>query len=484
LSKNLFGLAHHAACGDMPDPIGHADLLHCHTQYAEDLNRHIVRKDFVCGTPRRLPLPNGPDKLRSLSLLEPRDELLLRAVAGVVLERTTSVVDSDRVFSYQTSKRLGTWGLRGGKGIDWNALNRKGLSLMRSSKPEVVLQRDVKSYYESCAASAIHRWMGEDLRLPDVLVQWTSQRLAVWESSGFPGLPIGSEFSAIVGTAYLFSVDDVLSAHPAVLHHLRVTDDFFIAMQDAAHVGDVDDVLCNALAGRGLSLNDAKSEVLTLEQAIDRFEEREREYWRAQLGGDPKKSDETIVAMLTQLACDPLQDLGLSRYVLGAARRGKVTAAIPVVLGAATLLELCPTMCGDLLTCLPGAATGFVDELMTMLEEPGSVRTAARNLHLIRSLPDGGLGSAEGQVLRAIALDPHEPIPVRAWALYRACSTPVFNLSERADLALDGSTDAFLERAVIVSFRGDGSAGRTKVLSDPRITSGPLQYSGRWALAA
>lgn len=468
----------------MPDPIGYADLERYRVPYAADVHRRLMQGGLQVGMPRCLPLPNGPGKVRALALLEPRDELVLRLVAGVVLEHTESAIDRSRVFSYRTSKKSGTWNLRDGKGIDWNGLKRKGLSVMRSSEPEVVLQRDVRSYYGSCAADSIHRWMAEELGLPEDLVRWTFDRFARWEAHGFRGLPIGPEFSAVIGTAYLFAVDDVLSAHPAVLHHLRVTDDFYIAIREATRVAEVDEALRSTLATRGLFLNEEKSEELTLEEAFERFNQRQRDYWRARLDAEPETPDDTIVAMLKELASDPLQDFDLSRYVLGAARRGKVTAAIPVVLRVPTLLELCPTMCGDLLTSRPGSSSGFVNEMMAFLEEPYRDRTAARNLHLIRSLPDGELGAPEGRVLRSIALNLRCPIPVRAWALYRACSTPAFTRSERGDIALDGSTDQFLQRAAIVSFSRDDSASRTKILSDSRIRSGPLRYSGQWAQAA
>lgn len=243
----------------MPDLIGHADLHSCRKQYAVDVHRGLARGSLEIGMPRHLPLPNGPNKLRALSLLEPRDELVLRAVAGAVLQSTENAVDRGRVFSYQALARSGTWSLRRGKGIDWNALKRKGLRVIRSSNPEVVLQRDVKSYYGSCTASAIRRWMEQELGLPEELVRWACERLARWESSDFPGLPIGPEFSAIIGTAFLFAVDDVLAAHSAVVHHLRVTDDFFIAVHRADCVEEVDKVLRHSLAMRGLFLNEEKS---------------------------------------------------------------------------------------------------------------------------------------------------------------------------------------------------------------------------------
>jgi hypothetical protein len=486
LSKNLKELARHAAGGEMPDVIDHADLIAYRGQYAVDVHRRLFRSGLAHGVPRWLPLPNGPFKLRSLSLLEPRDELVLRAVAGVVLERTISIVDRERVFSYEASTKSGTWRLQGTnqKGIDWNGLKRKGLRLMRASEPAAVLQRDVKSYYASCASRSICRWLEDEIALPEPLVRCCSERLQAWEAQGYSGLPIGPEFSAVVGTAYLFGVDAVLAGHPDVLHHLRVTDDFYIALYDLARASDVDETLREALAARGLTLNETKSEVLTHEEAIDRFEQREREYWRARLAAGPDDPACTIVAMLDELAEDPARDMGLSGYVLGAARRQEAKAAIPVVLGSLGFLELWPTICGGLLLSQPATTAGLVDDIMSRLEEPYSDRTAARNLHLIRALPRVGLGRAEGEILRSIAVKEHQPIPVRAWALYRACSTPVLSRSDRADLALDVSIDTFLQRSSILSFRADDSAERSKLLSDNRITSGPLRYSGQWAMAA
>jgi hypothetical protein len=481
MEHNAVRLCRHAEERDVPDVIGYADIAAYSGAYGSAAAMSLQSGSYTASPARGFPWPNGPKKLRTMAILDPRDELVLRAIGGVAARLLAPDIDSKAVFSGRTRGKGGQWYLAP-MGQGWNDLNRRGRSLMRASKPDAVLRSDVKNYYGSCQPHVVaHRLLRGGM--DPFLVEEVRTCLELWTQSGVPGLPIGPEFSGVVGTGLLTDVDRMLHDHPAVLGHLRFTDDLFMPVASRTSSGDVNGELRSVLAECELAINWSKTELLTPDEAWEKFGRGVFAYIGTALSVATEDALYGLLDSVESFKGDPDEDLNLVNYALSAMTRHRFHEAVPVILGSEILQELTPKRCADFLLKMAPIGPQLIETEMLSLLDVRSDRKEARDLHMIRAMEMEQLGKAEGKVLLRAALDSERPAVTKSFALVAAAKTPAVSDDELTDLAL-GADEDLACRAAVLAFKGRTGHVRDQLFADRRLRTGDLRFAAAWASAA
>jgi Reverse transcriptase (RNA-dependent DNA polymerase) len=174
------------------------------------------------------PYPNGPEKVRFFSVLDPLDEAVLRAATGPVataVERALSETDGVRVVSSRLSKPPPGWTLRDPIHQDGR---RRDLARARIEDPSFrgLGLTDITAYYPSIPIdrlTGVVQGLGADPAAHHVVDRW----LREWHRRGqLRGLPIGPQAAGIYGNAYLIPLDTALAMRADQI--IRLTDDYWV----------------------------------------------------------------------------------------------------------------------------------------------------------------------------------------------------------------------------------------------------------------
>lgn len=477
IAANLDRFLKHARDADVPDVIAFADLAHDQDRYVRALARRQLEPDAP-GACLPFPFPNGPSKLRRLSVIDPRGQVLLRCAAGRIAT-TTDARLSAGVYSARLVAVPPSWETRSGSSA-MERLKKQGRKRLSSSDVRAVLRTDVERYYPTIEHRRLEELLsgiGCDAEAVAVL----RRSLEWWGTQfGLVGLPIGPEGSGVLGTAYLHPVDELLRDRS--LGYLRYTDDIFVVGGSATECWGFAASIDSGLSALALKRNVEKTEVVDADEARLRWFGRNPigPYDDAVEGGAALTESGAVQIVRDELACgDP--DPDRFRYALGALRKPKNREAVPELLASPAALEQFPKHIAKYLLEIAPVGAMLVGCTLDGLADPPDDRKHARDLHLIRACGRERMGRVEGHALLHAAMDSRRPSPVRAWALDACARTGGVRLDELGDIALDPGEDTLVRRAAVAGTRNVVHSARRRLLRHPRLRRSALGWTASWA---
>lgn len=477
IAANFDCFLKHACDADVPDVIAFADLAHDRDRYVRALARRQLEPDAP-GARVPFPFPNGPSKLRRLSVIDPRGQVLLRCAAG----RIAATTDARLVAGVHSARLVAvppSWETRSPRKA-WQRLKKYGRKGVSSADARAVLRTDVARYYPTIE----HRRLEEALSgigCDAEAVAVLGRCLEWWGTEfGLVGLPIGPEGSGVLGTAYLYPVDEIL--RDRTLCYLRYTDDIFVVGGSAGECWDFAASIDSVLRVLALKRNVEKTEV------VDADDARNRWFGRNPIGPYDDAVDRGAAlteAGAVQIVRDELArgdpDPDRFRYALGALRKPKNREAVPELLASPAALEQFPKQVADYLLVVAPLGPVLVERTLDGLADPLDDRKHARDLHLIRACGRERMGRVEGHALLHAAMDSRRPSPVRAWALDACARAGGVRLDELGDIALDPNEDTLVRRAAVAGTRNIVCSARRQLLRDPRLRRSALGWTASWA---
>ena len=216
-------------------------------------------------------VPKAKGGIRPGAHLQATDRLVYAACVGACLENVHAeirwaqgVVD----FAYQlaATPRERKW-LRS-QFAGWEEFRECSLRKLEEGFPYVVIT-DISAFYDNIDVATLI----SDLRqigVPQALIDQIGRCLNRWGLIQGRGIPQGQGASDILAKLYLNSVDKNLRA--LGYQHYRYVDDFRIFCRDKAHARKAIMELTQLLRQRGLTLQTAKSEIYTADEARERIE--------------------------------------------------------------------------------------------------------------------------------------------------------------------------------------------------------------------
>lgn len=478
INANFERFLQHAQDVDVPDVIGFADLAHQTERYVRALGRSLTGEDAQ-GACVAFPLPNGPSKLRTVAVLDPRGQIVLRLAAGRIASTTDGLLRRG-VHSARLVSSPPGWETRRSSSA-WKRLKKQGRTALSSKHARAVLRTDVASYYPTIDCNRLCELL-DGMLCDRVAVGCVRRLLKSWQMHHglLHGLPIGPEGSSILGTAFLCPIDDLFGAH--ALGYLRYTDDIYVVGGSDNDCWEFSVRIEARLADFELEQNSDKTNVVDAEEA--------RASW---FGHNPlgpyDETDHEGIALTEEGAVriireeltrgDP--DANRFPYALGALKKPKNREPAIEILGSRQALEQFPKHVANYLIAVGPIADALVERTLDGLDEVPGDRTQARDLHLIRACRRERMGRVEGSVMVRAATDPRRPSPVRAWALDSAARTGCMCLGELGDIALNTSEDVLVRRAAVAATRNFSRSARRSLVSHRRFSGTSLYWAAAWA---
>lgn len=149
-----------------------------------------------------------------MGICDIRDLVLLRSAVGPIAEATDETL-SNHVHSTRLIRKPPAWGLRQGAKAHERfrrAVSDRLLADVFGDRFLPMLAADVRSYFPSIDLELLEREL-LTLRCPPSSVEAACGFLRRWvERDHLRGLPVGPEFSAVLGNAFLGAVDRGLEA--------------------------------------------------------------------------------------------------------------------------------------------------------------------------------------------------------------------------------------------------------------------------------
>lgn len=439
---------------DIPDVLNLQDLESApEDTYAVLRERLAAECLFV--DHHRFPLPKASGQTRSITVLHPMDEMLLRVFVGRVSSAVAATVDRKHVLNGLITSPGPRW-----VSADFQAQIRKRRELQRahyeSPETEAVGFFDVKDFFPTCQHQILDDLLGK-INAPLGAVERLIQLL----SALFPrriGLPIGFEGSGPLANLFLRSVDEELVR--AGVEFVRWTDDIDVFLRDERDWPSIAALVHQELAAVALALNPTKTEMLP---KGPRAEDRLLDPGRDSLFDD--NAEENIADKLAfclwmreQFDLDePIPAAHLRSY-LGLLRKQRSTGALEFLLGTPEWIDKEPRSVGNYLGTLLGErqtrAEVDVPALLELATRSPDKASAAGQLHLFRALSAAHLDKEAGK--RALDLATNYSVmrrfaPLGAWACMAWASSRAWNASEAIDIA-SSFGDFSYRRAAISSF--------------------------------
>jgi len=461
IEKGAIAAREFARIRDVPDVLALED-------YGADpgITHKLVRARMSDGslfTDHRLfPLPKKqPGTVRTLTVLNPLDELALRAYVGRCAPAIMSAIDESVVMNGLIKRPGPKW-----FSADFRELSRRRRDLQRShygnDATGAVGFFDVKNFFRSCSHDVLQHLLLE-ASCPPGATQMLTDMLRALFSSGV-GLPIGFEGSGPLSNIILGVTDRALVSEG--YQFVRWTDDIDVFMSDVEQWSQLLSLVAQSLESTGLQLNMDKTECLPKgSDAEDRLLDPGRD---SVFVDDPV---ENIVdrleayTLFSRFGLDMEPPAAHFRSYLGMLRKEKHPGALSYLQECPEWVDREPRAVGDYLLALTGDSASKkkidLDWLMALaVERSPDKLTAAGQLHACRVLAGYKVDKQRSSTLIDFAwsrpnLTKYDALgawATRAWACGRA-----WRQSDAVDVVRSVQSVAY-KRAALSGFGCHGMA--------------------------
>lgn len=374
---------------------------------------------------RTFPLPKADGKAtRPMTVMNPFDELVLRAYVGRCSAAIRKATDSSRVLNGLV-ERAGTpaWYP---KGISVQFRQRRALREQYYNRPDIgaVGFFDAKEFFPNCAhgtAGSLLASAGAPLGAVEVIIDMLGRLFPIGT-----GLPMGFEGSGPIANLFFQEVDRELADRG--IPSLRWTDDLDTFLCDVRSWPEIHDMVEGHLLAVGIPLNPDKTGV---EEKGDRAEERLFDPSRDSVFAEDDPTAAAEDRFDLELATEDF--FGITSEPPAAALRGWLRALMRTPSAAALeflqrrpyWLDREPRAVGDYLRALADDPHMRVALDRDWLLERAVGRTptsltAAGQLHACRALAGYRLDKVSAKALRDFAYErarTGEYLPLGAWAV-------------------------------------------------------------------
>ena len=455
---------------DIPDVAGWKDLVSAPEEVSECLERRIA--DQRCPMPPSVvSLPKlGSDELRKVTYMDPYDELWARILLGGIVDKIeASLQGYAEVLSYRVINSVPAWSVRSLREV-WSEFRNRSRKLLNEASCQAMGTLDIRWYYPSVTPDMVafvlsNVGIGEDK--VTLLERFLGDLIKL---GGTSGLPIGPEFSGLIGNVILTGVDQVLA--PLVLAHVRVSDDSRVFVRDQLAWEEVVEAYREEADFLGLSPNESKS-FLYMKASGDALNEIDNErinYLLDYAEGDiePEVAADEIEAQIKSDA----PDWTVINFGLGALISHQSTAGLSVVYENLDILHKTPTKTGKYLLTLAsnGRSKRLIDRdwLVTRATSPfGDRSTAGKEIagkiQACRVAERLGVSKEHGKLFEEVAMtnDSIRDIPLKAWAAKAWGASGAY----RTEIAIDHAAsvgDFSLRRAFVLTIKPSDSTEQNR----------------------
>lgn len=265
--------------------------------------------------PKLVPIRKPRGGIRWLSLLDREDQIEYRTAVENVARR----VDS-RLGSCVASDRRGPMGTQATSSRWWPAWERFREAAAAADEP-TVLRTDVRDCFPRIGPASVERALLEARCHPSDVGRIVDflDRMCL---AGVRGLPVGPEPSAILASAVLARVDDVITG--SGFRHIRWVDDFFVFVPAGRDAYDALDRIATALAACGLEPVPEKTAVLPSAEMRRELEHRAGSIGAETSGAYNPSDHEDPVSGVARTNAGPSGDRGVvaGRRATRGTRRG------------------------------------------------------------------------------------------------------------------------------------------------------------------
>lgn len=455
---------------DIPDVAGWEDLVAAPEEVSKCLDRRIA--DGRCPMPPSVvSLPKlGSGELRKITYMDPYDELRVRILLGGMVDRIeASLQGYAEVLSYRVINNDPAWLVRSLREA-WSEFRKRSRELLNEASCQAMGTLDIRWYYPSIAPDMVA------LKLTSIGVREDKINLLerflsdLTKLGGPPGLPIGPEFSGLIGNVMLTGVDQVLAS--LVHAHVRVSDDSRIFVRDELVWEEVLEAYREEAGYLGLYPNESKSS-LYMKASGDALKEIENErinYLLDYAEGDlePEVAADEIDAQIKSY----VPDWTVINFGLGALISHQSTAGLPVLYENPSILYKTPTQTGKYLLTL--ASNGrckrsidrdwLMERATTPSEDPSSIgKEIAGKIQACKVAERLGVSEEHGKLLEEVAMtnDSNRDIPLKAWAAKAWGASGAY----RSETAIDHAAsvgDFSLRRAFVLTIKPSDSTERNR----------------------
>lgn len=216
--------------------------------------------------------PKGRYGFRSAHQLGITDNLLLLAATielGPEIEKLRLPDEARAAFSYRfLPQNTGEIFAPGRSYRDWMAAQKAYLKANTDSK--VVLQTDISDFYQRIYTHRLEGFFG-DLKIASPAANFVIKIIKAIRGKESFGLPVGGAAARLLAELSLRDVDKCLFDEGVPF--TRYVDDFRIFLKSEKEVYDTLAFLAEALLAEGLTLNSAKTKVVSADEYLSELEE-------------------------------------------------------------------------------------------------------------------------------------------------------------------------------------------------------------------
>ncbi len=420
------------------------------------------------------PYPKSKKRLRQLALLTPRDLIVLRFAAGVIVSRVDGVL-SPTVYSYRLAQMKPFWEFKTGA---WKDYTRQGIKIIRSMKYAGMCRTDVASYYPSISLQILQRRL-EQIGCDNNCVALIIRILTAYnERIAGLGLPIGPEACAVLSNAYLSPLDNRLSELGT--RYLRYGDDVLLFAEKVTEYDRLLDEIDEQLSELRLLRSNEKTDTFDDPAAIENLKSGRIDYLGHLLNLEPEYGLTNVRRDFdAEVIGDADPDPSKFRWLVKVLQNKGDNHACPALAASPEKMNIDPRVTSDYFIETGLDDSRVIEAMMTRLTAGTEDRYEALDLHFLRAVSAETFGEPESKEFKKIAMDSSRRYPIRNWA-WKAYAKSSGRYAELAEAA-SAETDPRVRRGIVVSMVG---CTDRKFLDHVRQNFPESLYAAEWLAAA
>lgn len=240
--------------------------------WLSELSRKIEKGEYHPGSIAICDVPKRGYMVRPGAILTKEDQVVYTALIDSELPKITKAIEWSQgniEFSYLLKSEEGSIPWFESSFLGWSSFREASISRIDEGY-NFVVYTDISGYYEHVSIALLM----SDLRsidLPPEKINLLGEMLNRWTQGQAQGVPQGSSASDVLGKLYLTTIDKRFS--DAGFSHLRYVDDFRIFCKTEAEARLAVIELTRLLRERGLTLQSAKTKILSAPESKEEIEE-------------------------------------------------------------------------------------------------------------------------------------------------------------------------------------------------------------------